>query len=341
MPRRAEHGRVRGDEQHLLARAVLGREPLEHACRRRPRSAPRAARGRRRRRRRRRRRSRARRASRRSSRAASTSSRRSRVRAGVEEVVAVEEVERRLGHQPARRWRRASNRKHRRGHAHVERLDRARRAGSRRARRRCGGRAVAAPSPRRRARARLRRRGRCSRDRRGGLARGAVHPELRPLDLLEVARQVRDDRDRQVLDRPGRRTRDGGRHDRRAVRRNDDAGRARAERAPAHGAEVARIGDAVEHDEQRPLDRGELPRVGVAVRLDARDDALMVARARRARSGRAPAAASASPRRATAPPPTARSVAHSSSTCAPPAQRLPHGAPAVDEVGAHRRGTSE
>ena len=52
---------------------------------------------------------------------------------------------------------------------------------------------------------------------------------------------------------------------------------------PADGAEVARIGDAVEHGQQRALGRGQLVRVGVAVRLDAGDDALVVARARELR----------------------------------------------------------
>ena len=93
------------------ARASGARRRAARAwCRRRARSGRRAARGRRRRRRRRRRRSP--RAPRTATKLASTStsSRRSRERAGVEEVVAVEEVERRLGHQPARRCRRASNR---------------------------------------------------------------------------------------------------------------------------------------------------------------------------------------------------------------------------------------
>ena len=36
------------------------------------------------------------------------------------------------------------------------------------------------------------------------LARGAEDPEVRALDLAQVARKVLDDRDRNVLDRPGR-----------------------------------------------------------------------------------------------------------------------------------------
>ena len=62
-----------------------------------------------------------------------------------------------------------------------------------------------------------------------------------------------------------------------AVRRKDDAGRARALRAAADGAEVARIADLVEAGDQRPLARGELVRVGVAVRLAPGEDALVVA----------------------------------------------------------------
>ena len=81
-----------------------------------------------------------------------------------------------------------------------------------------------------------------------------------------------------MLDRAGRGARDGGRDDRRAVRRHDDAGRARTLGAAADGAEVARVGDAVEHREQRTLGRRELVAVGVAVGLDEREHALVVAR---------------------------------------------------------------
>ena len=48
----------------------------------------------------------------------------------------------------------------------------------------------------------------------------------------------------------------------------------------ADRSEVPRIGDAIEDREQRTLRRSELVRVGVAVRLDEREHALMVARLR-------------------------------------------------------------
>ena len=58
----------------------------------------------------------------------------------------------------------------------------------------------------------------------------AVDPEVGSLHLLEVAREVRDDRDRQMLDRAGRGARDGRGDDRRAVRGHDDPGRTGARR---------------------------------------------------------------------------------------------------------------
>ncbi len=63
--------------------------------------------------------------------------------------------------------------------------------------------------------------------------------------------------------------------------RHDDAAGARSLRAPADRAEVVRIGDAVEADEERPLTAGELPGVGVRVRLAEGDDSLVVPGARR------------------------------------------------------------
>ena len=119
---------------------------------------------------------------------------------------------------------------------------------------------------------------------------------------------------------------------RRAVRGHDDAGRAGALRAPADRAEVARVGDLVEHGEQRPLARGELVRVGVAVRLDPRDDALVVARAGELAQLALERGAAASPPRATPPTATARSVAQQLEHLAPAAQRLADRAAAVDEV---------
>ena len=108
-----------------------------------------------------------------------------------------------------------------------------------------------------------------------------VDPELRPLHLVEVARQVRHDRDRQVLDRSRGGARDGGGDDGRAVSRDNDAGRPGALGAAADRPEVVRIGDPVEHREQRPLGGGELVGVRVPEGLDPGDDALVVAGARK------------------------------------------------------------
>ena len=121
---------------------------------------------------------------------------------------------------------------------------------------------------------------------------------------------------------------------------NDHAGRAGALRAAADRAEVARVGDLVEHREQRPLGRGELVGVGVAVGLDARDDALVVARAgelaQLALGCEAGACASGEPRLRRDRALGREQLEH----LAPSAQRLAHRPAAVDEVGAHRRRTS-
>src|SRR5438105_8813856 len=79
-----------------------------------------------------------------------------------------------------------------------------------------------------------------------------------------------------MLDGSGRRTADGSRHVGRAVRGKDDAGRARRLGAPADRAEIARVGDLVETDDER-LRRGrQLKGIGVAVRLAQREYALMI-----------------------------------------------------------------
>src|SRR5581483_6307957 len=67
---------------------------------------------------------------------------------------------------------------------------------------------------------------------------------------------------------------------RRAVRRHDHAGRARPLRAAADRAEVPGIGYTVEDGEQRAFPAGELVGVRVAEGLDEGQDALMVARLR-------------------------------------------------------------
>ena len=102
-------------------------------------------------------------------------------------------------------------------------------------------------------------------------------PHARSGGLVERGRDTADERDRQVLDRARRGACDCGCHHRRPVRGDDDPRRARAERAPAYGAEVARIAHLVEHDEERSLSRGQRPRVRVPERLDPGGDALVVA----------------------------------------------------------------
>src|SRR6185437_14342336 len=97
----------------------------------------------------------------------------------------------------------------------------------------------------------------------------------------QVAGEVGDDRDRQVLYRPGGGAADGRRHAGGSVRRDDHARRAGTLRAPADGAEVVRVADLVEADEQRPLAPGEGVGVGVAEGIAPGEDALVVARTRR------------------------------------------------------------
>src|SRR5262245_21206740 len=82
-----------------------------------------------------------------------------------------------------------------------------------------------------------------------------------------------------MLDGAGRGAGDDGRHRRRTVRRDDDAGRSRALGAPNHRTEVARIRDLVETREQRALRCRELPPVGIAIGLTPGEDGLMVTRA--------------------------------------------------------------
>jgi hypothetical protein len=69
--------------------------------------------------------------------------------------------------------------------------------------------------------------------------------------------------------------------------RDDDACRSGAFGAAADGAEVARVGHAIEANEKRALPARARPRVGIAVGLRPRNYALVVARAtgvRRSRS---------------------------------------------------------
>ena len=168
--------------------------------------------------------------------------------------------------------------------------------------------------------------------------RGRVDPQRRALHLPEPAGEVGDDRHRQVLDRAGRRAAHRRRHPRRPVRRQHDAGRAGAFGAPAHRPEVARVGDLVEADEERPVGRSQLVRVRVAVGLAAGDEALVLARA--GELGQLPLRADlhappVQPRL----PGGARRREHLEHL-APAVERLPHRTPAVDKLAAHGRGTS-
>ena len=243
-----------------------------------------------------------------------------RVAAGVEEVVAVEEVEGRVRHRrlPPRLVQQHGGR-----HRHVQRLDP---SGERD---RHGGVARAPDERPQPLPLRAEHEGQSPGQVRFGHGRpgrvGGVDPELRPLHLVQVARQVGDDCDRQVLDRAGGRARDRRRHPRRVVRR---AGRRRSPPPPRRERITApRLRGSVTWSSatSKRLAGGELVRVRVAERLDARDHALVVAgpgelgqrllrddlrlslpvrRAPRARSraARAPRAGRAAPRE----PPAAR-----------------------------------
>ena len=123
------------------------------------------------------------------------------------------------------------------------------------------------------------------------------------------------------------------------MRRDDDARRTGAFGAPADGAEVAGVGDTVEHREQGSLDAGELVGVGVAVRLDPGDDALMVARPGELGQltvGPLAGLRLGEPGLGRKRPVGREQLEH----LAAAPQRLLHGAPAVDEIARHRRGTS-
>ena len=123
------------------------------------------------------------------------------------------------------------------------------------------------------------------------------------------------------------------------MRRHDDAGRAGALGAAADGAEVVRIGDPVEHREQRLVGLRQLVRVRVAVRLDARDDALVVARPRalgQVALERRVDLRLGEPGLAGRRPLGRPDLEHLAAS----AQRLANGLPTVDEVAAHDFGTS-
>ena len=140
------------------------------------------------------------------------------------------------------------------GGADAERLDRARAAAARSARRRPWRRAGAARCPRCRARARrpagvvgrvvgdgARRRSRA----------GAVAPAAGAAGVGEEVGEVAHARDAQVLDGAGRGLADGRRHLGGAALGDHDAGRAGALGRAADRAEVLRVLDLVERDDQR------------------------------------------------------------------------------------------
>ena len=158
-------------------------------------------------------------------------------------------------------------------------------------------------------------------------------PQSRPLHLVQEPREILHDRDGQVLHRARRRARDRRRHPRRPVRRQDHAGRPRPLGGAAHGTEVPRIRDLVETDEQWLAGRRELVRVRVPVRLDACDDALVVARPREL--GQHPLGDDLRLPLPGLPcgPLGREQLEH----LAPAAQRLAHRTPAVDELGASFR----
>ena len=99
--------------------------------------------------------------------------------------------------------------------------------------------------------------------------RGELHPReverrlaVQPHDVqaglavgLQRPGQVGGPRHRHPGRRTGRDLPRGGGHAGRAAGRHDHAVRAEGGRRPEHGAEVARVGDAVERDEQRRLVR--------------------------------------------------------------------------------------
>ena len=117
-------------------------------------------------------------------------------------------------------------------------------------------------------------------DGRLGLAVGGPDPELRALDLLQVATKVHDDGDRQVLDGPHGCLAHGGRDPSCVPLRDDDPARAGAFLALRTTA--PRLCGSVTWSRQTTSGQfagGEPVRVGVAVRLAEGDDALVLARA--------------------------------------------------------------
>ena len=236
-------------------------------------------------------------------------------RARMQEVVAVEEVQRRLSHRAVASPRRGAGQRRRSRSATRPSPG----AESGRRRRRCGGRGAARPCPRRRARRRPRPEVGVP-HRRLRLTCGRPDPEPRALDLAEVAREVLHHGNRQVLDSAGR---GAARQPRSRAPSCGQAGRSRWHRLPRRSAQPRR-GSAGRSRSQEP--RAEAP---ARPRPRARRRSGRARRGRlrpgdrrclRARSAPAPASralapsVSASQRSAF----SARSVAKSSNTCRGP-----------------------
>ena len=180
-------------------------------------------------------------------------------------------------------------------------------------------------------------------DGRLGVARRGPRPERRPLDLLQVAPEVDDDRNRNVLDRSGRGLGDRCRHTGRVPLGDDDPVRARTFGATDDRAQVVRVGDLVEADHERPLALDQRVRVGVAVRLAEGDDALVIARVRRV--AQAPLGDDLQPEPGHLPQPRLRREGalgdeQLEDLALAGAVQLAHRPPAVDEVAGHALGIS-
>ena len=169
--------------------------------------------------------------------------------------------------------------------------------------------------------------------------------EVRTYDAKTVerdARQLLGAWASDVLDGPRRRAAHRRRDHRRAVGRNDHAGRAGSLGAAGDGTQVAGIGDPVETDEQRACLPRELERIRVPVRLDASDNALVVAGA--GCVGQLALGLDVNTGAAVLSQPLLgghRALGRPELQHLPrAAQRFPHRSPAVDLLRGHRFGTS-
>ena len=125
------------------------------------------------------------------------------------------------------------------------------------------------------------------------------------------------------------------------MRRHDDAGRARSLGAAADGAEVPRVADLVEAREERaarPRRARTRRRTGTARTTRARPGGRACPPPRERSRSSFICTRGRSISRSQGSALTARSVAQSSSTSRRPAQRLAHGAPAVDQLPRHGSG---